>query len=401
MPAFTHLRDESRPFNELSFPEVTVLDVGELRRRWSAWFDLGDSAPVPLRSRHAAYLARMLTGEADPVTSPWFSTVSVTSARYQVVVQARSREHLCAHPAELPQALRTPRWRVLIEHVSRWAELPASEQAIVVSLLTQLGFHRTVMRLAGTLSMSAEASRQQLVYEIGRAAFQLNRKSPVPREIFGRLAEQAARPALRVLSALQLVSALSRGRDHKSAAHWLGVATREVDELSREPAWLAHLVTSRYHRAAALHELSSGDLEPVIAHMRAALDHDDTLAGLIDDPVRAHYQHENRGLVLEAYLKLDTFARTAHAPADAVGQLQALDPVDPEPLYAIGAYRAGLEDWQGAREAFWQAARSGTLRGAEAARAAAVCSRNLGFEGDAELAHRLCLELDPAAKDTP
>lgn len=400
MPAFTHLRDESRPFDELSFPEVSVLDGGELRRRWSAWFDLSDSAPVPLRSRHAAYLGRMLTGESDPVAAHWLSTVSVASARYQVIVQARSREHLCAHPAELPPTLRTPRWHALAERVSRWGELPEPEQMIVVSLLTQLGFSRTVMRLAGRLSMSA--SGHQLVYEIGRAAFQLNRKSPVPGEIFGRLAEQADRPALRVLSALQLVSALSRGRDHASAAHWLGVATREVAELSEEPDWLAHLVTSRYHRAAALHELSGGDREPVIAHMRAALDHDDALTALVgDDPLHAHYQHENRGLVLEAYLKLDTFAGTSCAPADAVGQLLALDPVDPEPLYAIGAYRASREDWQGAREVFWRAAGSGTLRGAEAARAAAVCSRNLGLEGDAELAHRLCLELDPAAKDAP
>ncbi|WP_049563076.1 hypothetical protein [Nonomuraea sp. SBT364] len=401
MPAFTHLRDESRPFGELSFPEVTVLDVGELRRRWSAWFDLSDSAPVPLRSRHAVHLARMLTGEAEPVTPHWFSTISVTSARHQVAVQARSRAYLCAHPGELPQELRTPRWHTLADRVERWAELTPSERVTVVSLLTQLGFHRTIMRLAGTLSMSAEATGQQLAYEIGRAAFQLNRKSPVPHEIFGRLAEQAGRPALRVLSALQLVSALSRGRDHASAARWLGVATRESAGLSREPGWLAHLVTSRYHRAAALHELSSGDREPVIAHMRAALDHDDALATLVDDPVRTHYQHENRALVLEAYLKLDTFAGTSCAPADAVARLRELDPVDPEPLYAIGAFHASRKDWQAAREVFWTAAGSGTLRGAEAARAAAVCSRELGLDGDAALAHRLCVELDPASKDIP
>ncbi|MEV6983730.1 hypothetical protein AB0M95_21085 [Sphaerisporangium sp. NPDC051017] len=399
MPSFAYQRDDSRSFGELWFPTADALDTAELARRWTGWLDLRDAAdPVPLRSRHAVHLARMLTGEEEAVVPNWFSTVSVTSSRYQVIVQARSHRHLCRQPAALPEEVRSPRWRALVEALERWADLPTARRVVVVALLTQLGFHRHAVRLVGTVAIDADPLRQQLVYEVSRAAYQLNRKSPIPYEIFGRLARDAVRPALRTLAALQLVSTRARGSDREEAARWLAEAERSLAGLGEEPGWLAHLVTSRYHRAAALHELSGRDREPVVAHMRAAMEHDDALARSAENPVQAHYQRENRGLVLEAHLKLDTLAGTASAPDDAVGQLLALDPVDPEPLYAIGAYLAGRGDWEAALETFLRAAGSGTLRGASAANAAAVCAERLGRPDEAEHARRLLLDLDPAAR---
>ncbi|MCG5219529.1 hypothetical protein [Streptosporangium sp. KLBMP 9127] len=397
MLTFAYRRDESQSFGELRFPEVETLDVAELARRWSAWIDLSDADPAPLRSLHAVHLARMLTGEDELEAPSWFSTVSVTSSRYQVVAQARAHEHQCGRPEQLPEHLRTPRWRALVRFLDHWQELPVPDRIVVVMLLTQLGFHRHVVGLLPTLFPSGDPLRQHLAYEAGRAAFQLNRKSPVPAKIFAWLAEHAVRPALRTLAALQLVSAKSRDtRDPTAAGRWLGVAGKAADDLHAEPAWLAHLVRSRHHRAAALHELSGGDHETVVGHMREALRHDDALAGLVDDPVRTHYQRENRGLVLEAHLKLDTLTGKASAPADAVEQLLTLDPVDPEPLYAIGHYLAARDDWEAAHGVFWQAAGSGTLRGAMAANAAAVCAEQLGRPDDAARARLLCRDLDPA-----
>ncbi|MGW0063260.1 hypothetical protein ACWDTT_25420 [Streptosporangium sandarakinum] len=399
MPKFAYHRDDSVSFGELRFTGPRVLDTAELARRWRAWIDLGDADPAPLRSRHAVHLARMLTGEAEEAAPNWFATVSVTSSRYQVVAQARAVEHRCERPAGLAGRLRTPRWQALVAALERWPALPPARRVVVVALLTQLGFHRHVVSLVGTLTAAADPLSQQLAYEASRAAYQLNRASPVPGRVFGWLAENAARPALRTLAALQLVSTRSRGGgDRAEAARWLAAARRAADGLDAEPDWLAHLVTSRYHRAAALHELSGGDREPVVEHMRLALSHDEDMARCAPDPVRAHYRAENRGLVLEAHLKLDTLTGEASAPADAVAQLRALDPVDPEPLYAVGAYLAGRGDWEGAREAFRRAAGSGTLRGAMAAAAAADCSERLGRPGDAEEDRLLCLDLDPAAR---
>ncbi|GAA1264209.1 hypothetical protein GCM10009677_15020 [Sphaerisporangium rubeum] len=399
MSSFAYQRDESRSFGELRFPPADVLDTTELARRWAGWLDLRDTdGLVPLRSLHAVHLARMLTGEQDEDVPNWFSTVSVTSSRYQVVVQARSDRHRCEQPGALPAEVRSPRWQALVEALEGWAGLPAARRVVVVALLTQLGFHRLAVRLVGTFAVDADPVRQQLVYEVARAAYQLNRKSPIPYEIFAWLARDAVRPALRTLAALQLVSTRVRGSDREEAGRWLAAAERSLAGLGDEPDWLAHLVTSRYHRAAALHELSGRDREPVVTHMRAALEHDDALARSAGNPSQVHYQRENRGLVLEAHLKLDTLTGTASAPADAVEQLLSLDPVDPEPLYAVGAYLAGFGDREAALATFLRAAGSGTLRGASAANAAAVCAERLGRPDVAEHARRLLLDLDPAAR---
>jgi tetratricopeptide (TPR) repeat protein len=399
MSIFPYLRDTSRPFNELDFPPPDVLDVTELCRHWLSWLELTKANPSPIRSRHAVWLARMLTGEDELIAPNWFSTVSVTSARYQVVRQARAEKYLCTEPAGLAGRCRLPRWQELVDRLTSWDEQDVSHRIVVVGLLTQLGFHRQVVRLVGELSMTpSDPFQQQLAYEVCRAAYQLNRSSQVPFEVFEWLAQCAVRPALRTLSALQLVSARARnGRDHALTSRWLAAATATAANLDEEPAWLAHLVRSRYHRAAALHYLTERNLTQVTVHMSAALDHDDALAELADQPLQVHYQQENRSLVLEAFLKLDLLVDRPVAPTDAVRQLSELDPLDPEPGYAIGAHHASRGDWLAAAGAFWKVAQSGTVRGAMAACAAGQCLERLSRVKAARTAYQLTLDLDPAA----
>lgn len=398
MRARDYRRDNSRAFTDLDFPAPSVLDPVRLRQCWSPWLHLTASDEAPLRARHALHLIGMLTGEQNLVVPNWFSIVSPAGSRLQIIRQARLDDHLGDRPEQLPRSQRTPAWQVLVDNLDRWAEQSTGRRIILVELLTQLGFHRRVVELVPRMSADiTDVPGQQLAYEVTRAAFELNRRSDVPLRILEWLAEHAANPALRVLAALRLVSTMARvHRDQAGADRWLGHAGGEVEELGAQPDWLAHLMVSRYHRAAALCRVAGRDLTGCTEHLRAALRHDEQLAAVATDPLVRHYQMENRQLVLEAYLKLDTMTGSACAPGDAAEQARLLHP-DQDLLFALGEHRASREEWQAAQEMFRAAAQLGTVHGAVAALRAGECLEQLGLRERAVTAYQLCLDLDPAS----
>ncbi|MGH4023344.1 MAG: hypothetical protein ACRDRV_02035 [Pseudonocardiaceae bacterium] len=397
MRARDYRRENSR-FTDLDFPAPSVLDPVRLRERWSPWLHLTASDEAPLRARHALQLIGMLTGKQDLVVPNWFSIVAPAGSRLQIIRQARLDGHQGDRPEQLPPAQRTAAWQALVDNLDRWAEQSTARRIILVELLTQLGFHRRAVELVPRMSSDIEdVLGQQLAYEVARAAFELNRRSTVPLRILEWLAEHAANPALRVLAALRVVSTMARvHRDQAGADLWLDRAGGEAEELGAEPDWLRHLTVSRYHRAAALCRVSGRDLAGATEHLGAALRHDEQLAAVATDPLVQHYQRENRQLVLEACLKLDTMTGSACAPGDAAEQAQLLHP-DQDLLFVLGEHRAGREEWQGAQEMFWAAAQLGTVHGAVAALCAGECRERLGRRDQAVTAYRLCLDLDPAS----
>ncbi|MBA2695711.1 MAG: hypothetical protein H0U62_07675, partial [Actinobacteria bacterium] len=162
-------------------------------------------------------------------------------------------------------------------------------------------------------------------------------------------------------------------------------------------AWLEHLVRSRVHRAAALVAVRQGAPGDGAAEMRAALAEDDRLSAVAAGELQLGYQRENRAVVLEAFLKLDTLAGTAAAPADVVAQAKRVDPFDVDLLFAAGRFLTAREAWDEATGTFLAAAASGTVRGAVAGFEAGACFERLGRPAEAAAAYQLCLDLDPAA----
>jgi hypothetical protein len=391
-------RTSDLPFTELNFGAPSVLDVDALAQRWHPWIRLTDSTTAPLRARHAVHLLRLLR---QPRTDEphWFGMVSVATARVQVVRQCRLDEYVCGQPDTLPSGSRTSEWQELLDRLERWSDQDVTARTTIVTLLTQLGFARHVLRLIPSPA-AGDSQAQHLAYEVARAGHQLNRISDAPFQVFEWLAANADHPMLRLLSALQFVS--SQVREHSNAGlalRWLTVAGRLSDELTGPPA-IVHLGRSRFHRAAALYYVLVRDLQQVAVHMTAALGHDDALADLDLDEVHRHYERENRRLVLEAMVKLDTMAHTAHAPATAVSQIAHLDPFDPDPGFTVGHFHESRSEWLDAAAAYLRAAAGGTVRGAHAAHRAGECLRRADQPDQARLAYRLCHDLDPAA-DVP
>jgi hypothetical protein len=389
-------RNAEPPILNLDFPPAVVLDTARLRRRWAPWIDLTASDGTPVRAGHVRYLLDMLTGAMPPMVPNWFSIISPAGTRDQVVRQARLDHYLCPAPDLLPA---DEAWRPVTEAVRRWPELDARARTVLIGLLTQLGCHRTVVDLVSSVSVrTGDPEGQQLAYEVARSSRLLDRAATGPLRVFDWLATRADRPALRVSAAIQIASALTRAHgDPGGAATWLARAERESEGLRAEPEWLRDLVLSRYHRVAALVCVRGRRHPDSVSAMSAALACDERLAARACDELIRHYQRENRALVLEAFLKMDTMAGGDAAPADVVAQCAEVDPVDPDLQFALGGYLAARDRWDEAHRAYLASAGSGTMRGAVAAYQAGMCLDHLGRPGQARTAYQLCLDLDPAS----
>ncbi|WP_410600789.1 hypothetical protein [Amycolatopsis sp. lyj-90] len=360
---------------------------------------MSDSAEAPVRARHASLLAAMLSGSMESKVPNWFSIISPAGTREQLVRQSRSDDHLCPIPTSLSPALGGSHWQLLAVGARNWSQQDPNRQVLLVQLLTQLGFHDTVATLVPRVTVRAgDPIGQQLAFEIARSGRLLDRKSKAPLRVFEWLTEHADHPALRVSSAIQLASALTRAHhDHNTALTWIRRADGENARLDSGPEWLWHLLHSRRHRVAALIAARADDHGRGAEEMRSALDHDDRLADLAHDGLTRHYQRENRALVIEAFLKLDTITGCDSAPAGIVESATRVDAYDPDLRFAAGSYLAGCERWDQAQEAFLAAAGSGTIRGAVGAFRAGLCLQRLRRPDAARRAFRLCLDLDPAS----
>ncbi|RSN34678.1 hypothetical protein DL990_13665 [Amycolatopsis sp. WAC 01416] len=352
-----------------------------------------------MRARHAPLLAAMLSGRMESAVPNWFSIISPAGTREQLVRQSRSDDHLCPAPDSLPPALAGSHWQMLAVGVRNWPQQDPNRQVLLVQLLTQLGFHDTVAELVPRVTVRAgDPTGQQLAFEVARSGRLLDRKSKAPLRVFDWLTEHADHPSLRVSSAIQLASALTRAhRDHSTAISWIYRADQESTQLGIGPDWLWHLLRSRRHRVAALIAARGGDHGRSAEEMRSALDHDDRLADLAHDRFTRHYQRENRALVIEAFLKLDTITGRDSAPAGIVESATRVDAYDPDLRFTAGSYLAGRERWDQALVAFLAAADSGTIRGAVGAFRAGLCLQRLRRPEAARRAYRLCLDLDPVS----
>ncbi|MFI5561596.1 hypothetical protein ACIA2T_20170 [Amycolatopsis japonica] len=352
-----------------------------------------------MRARHAPLLATMLSGSIESPVPNWFSIISPAGTREQLVRQSRSDDRLCPAPDSLPPALAGSHWRMLAAGVRNWSQQDPERRVLLVQLLTQLGFHDKVAELMPRVTVRADDPiGQQLAFEVARSGRLLDRKSKAPLRVFEWLTEQADHPALRVSSAIQLASALTRAhRDHSAAITWIRRADQEDVRLRTGPDWLWHLLRSRRHRVAALIAARGGEHSRGAEEMRSALDHDDRLSDLAHDRLTRHYRRENRALVIEAFLKLDTITGRDSAPAGIAESAAQVDAYDPDLHFTTGSYLAAKERWDEAQVAFLASATSGTIRGAVGAFQAGLCLQRLGRPGAARRAYRLCLDLDPVS----
>ncbi|QMU73405.1 hypothetical protein [Streptacidiphilus sp. P02-A3a] len=383
---------------DLEFAPATVLDVESLQRNWRAWFELAAAGSGPLCAASTPLLLDLLRDESTQQPLPYCSLVIAADARSRLARQARQDAYLGATPRQVADATGLEGWAFLAAQLDAWADQGPARQAVLVRLLTQLGFYGVAVGLAGAAASYGDTAGEYLAYESARALRQHRRSSAAVLTDFARLAEQASNVSVRVHACTQLISVLLRDRtgEHRDR-DWAAYGTALLPELEQAEPWLRALTSSRFWRAAAFQRIGARDTEGARTAIESAYEADDELGHAATTAQQRHAAQENRRLLLDVTVKAGGRLFPAERTRAAAEELLRLDGNEPSARFHVAALAEQEGDPRRAAAEFERGAQAGTLRGAAAAYRAFLCHERLGDREAAARAARLLLELDPAA----
>ncbi|MFD8015284.1 hypothetical protein [Streptomyces sp. NPDC058955] len=394
----TYPRHDDVVWADLEFGPAIELDTVRLRRVWSAWFALTPTVGGPLCAESTPLLLTLLRDEKQDVL-PHCSLILQGDARSWLARQARADEFLGRTPAEVAESTGLEGWRFLSDQVARWADQSVPRRAVLLRLLTQLGFEGLACELAERDAEPAHPAADHLAYEAARARRQHLRGSTVPTDDFARLATDGRTPSLRILSTTQLISILLRDRDgERGSGYWAAYGEELLPLLAESDPWVRALTLSRYWRAAAFHHLTGKDTDRARRAMETAFAAGEEAEGLAATSQEWHSARENTRLLMDVTVKAGTSVFSADFVADATRELLRLDPDEPSASYFVAARMQRAGELREAAAEFERGARLGALRGAGSAYRAVQCFQELGDEDAVARTSRLLLELDPAAQ---
>ncbi|OUD03676.1 hypothetical protein [Streptomyces swartbergensis] len=393
----TYPRNDDVVWTDLDFRPAVELDTVRLQRIWSAWFTLTPTVGGPLCAESTPLLLALLRDETLDVL-PHCSLILQGDARSWLARQTRADAFLGRTPAEVAASTGLEGWRFLSDQVAAWAHQSVPRRAVLIRLLTQLGFYGPAWELAEKGAGSAHPASDYLDYEVARALRQHLRDSTTPADSFARLATDGRTPSLRVLSCTQLISILLRDRDgERGSGYWTSYGEALLPLLAEEDPWVHALTLSRYWRAAAFHRLTGKDTDGARQAMDTASAADEEAGRLAATSQQWHCARENTRLLMDVTVKAGTAVFSADHVTQSAQRLLELDGNEPSARYFLAAWLQRTGDLKGAAEEFERGARLGALRGAGSAYRAVQCYQELGDEDAVARTTRLLLELDPAA----
>ncbi|OEJ20975.1 hypothetical protein AS594_40015 [Streptomyces agglomeratus] len=382
----------------MEFGRARVLDTLRLRQTWSAWFELTHAPAGPICAESTPLLLDLLrdsTGEPPP---PYCALILAADARSRLARQSRHDTFLGSTPRDVAVSTGIEGWHFLAGQVDCWNEQPTQRRAVLVCVLTQLGFYGLAVRLVGEIGRPADGPGQYLAYEAARALRQHRRASDAPAQVFARLATEGTVPALRVLSCAQLISILRRDRyAPDSDRDWAVYGEGLLSGLSDTEPWLRALTESRFLRAAAFQRFGDKNVEGARQALEEAYAADADTERLAENPQQRHCARENRRLLADVTVKAGTRLSPPGRVQAAADTLLRLDGAEASSRFHVAALAQRGGDVRAAAEEFERGAQAGTLRGATAAYRAVRCWEELGDDHRADRAAHLLFDLDPAA----
>ncbi|MGC5015297.1 hypothetical protein ACLQ2R_31435 [Streptosporangium sp. DT93] len=382
---------------------MVELDTVGLQRTWSAWFTLTPTVGGPLCAESTPLLLALLRDENQDELLPHCSLILQGDSRSWLARQARQDVFLGDSPAAVAANTGLEPWLFLNRQIAEWPHQSVPRRAVLVRILTQLGFYRLAAELtsgdgAGAAGAAgSHPSGDHLAYETARALRQHLRDSAVT-DAFARLATEGELPVPRVLSCTQLISILLRDRGgERGSDYWMAYGQELLPALDEVEPWSRALTTSRFWRAAAFHRITDKDADAARAAMDAAYEAGAEAESLAADSQQWHSARENTRLLLDVTVKAGTMLHPADHVERAAEELLRVDGNEPSARYFAGAWFQRDGDVKRAAEEFERGAQAGGLRGAGAAYKAVLCRRELADADGAARATRLLFELDPAA----
>src|SRR5712691_1971059 len=223
------------------------------RSRLSTWLlrpylDLGPLHAGPL---HASALDECWRAFADPSTSPFLPQRALPPGFRAQLAEEAGPPYALSDPRELPEGLRTDRWRELCGALDGWSDLSGDRKCRLASLLHSLCLYQPL------LALIPEGAPAELAFWRASAKFMQNLPHRISdyddadMSVFEELALRAPDvvPVGFNATAMVFVHKAKTGAAVQDLEEWarrfeaaLGLATRSVDQFTAE------LFTSRFHR---------------------------------------------------------------------------------------------------------------------------------------------------------
>jgi tetratricopeptide (TPR) repeat protein len=379
----------------------------DLDLRFSTWLlrpylDLFAFNAGPL---HAQNLEACWRSLMEPASLPFIPQRALAPGFRIQLAREAGPAYALTDPRQLPEDLRSERWRRLCDALDAWTSLRDDEKCRLASLLHSMCFYRPLLDLIphdNFRAAEANPDAVRLAFWRGSAHYILHlpeRTSDYPSadiRVFEDIALNASAVAPECFNATAKVF-VHKAKNRCDAADLVPWSERLEEALARTIAgadeFTTGLFTSRFYRGLGFLPQLRGDRREVARVMDLAENHARNIKPVT--PAQHLLYRENLHAVMESRTKEALWLGDKDAALARSLKVIEVDPCDSKAWAELGEIHYGRAEWKQASEAYATAAMLGPPASAIGRYMAGLCFAKLGQDMMAAFFLKDTLECDP------
>jgi hypothetical protein len=366
------------------------------------YLDLADFKGGPL---HAQNLEECWRSFVEPGRSPFIPQRALSLGFRIQLAREAGQAYAVADPRELPESLRSERWRRLCVALDEWTVLRGDQKARLASLLHSMCLYQPLLTLIPHERIDAgRADPDTLRLTLWRASAQYISSLPertsdyqtADISVFEDIALNASTAIPECFNATAKVF-VHKAKNRCDTADLIRWGNRFETVLARTVAgadeFTAGLFTSRFYRGLGFLPQLAGDKNEIVRTMDLAERHARNIKPTT--PAQQLLYRENLHAVMESRTKEALWLGDKDAALSRSLKVIDVDPCDSKAWVEVGEIHYLRQEWKEASEAYSTAAMLGPPASAVARYMAGLCFRKLGQDMLAALFLKDTIECDP------
>jgi tetratricopeptide (TPR) repeat protein len=378
------------------------------RSQYSFWLlrpylDLGPLEEGPLHARNVEACWRAFVEFDSP---PFIPQRALPSGFREQLVDETGGGYCLSDPRQLPEDLRTDRWRILCEAVARWSDLSDDRKCRLASLLHSMCLYKPLLELIPVSDFfeAHGSAPHTIALAFWRASANFVQNLPArTAEYYGADISIFENIAINAIDAIPtgfnattkvFVHKAKTGASVAELVAWsrrletaMTFATRYADEFTAE------LLISRFYRAMGFLPQRLDDRNELVRLMDLSELHAVNMNPRT--PEQQLLYRENLHAVMESRTKEALWLGDKDQALIRSLKVIEVDSYDSKAWVELGEVRYLREEWQEAAQAYATAAMLGPPASAVGRHMAGMCLRKLGQDLIAALFFKDTLEFDP------